>query len=119
MKRLLIVDDETKICDLLARFFTSLGFQTTTAQSGRQALSMLDEGAPDYLLLDVRMPDVSGLEVLRQAKSRHPELKVVMVSALADSDTMDEAFRCGATDYVTKPLAFNDQAWARAFFTSS
>lgn len=119
MKRLLIVDDETKICDLLTRFFTSLGFQTTTAQSGRQALSLLEAGAPDYLLLDIRMPDLSGLEVLRQAKSRHPDLKVVMVSALADSETMDEAFRCGASDYVTKPLAFTDQAWARAFFTTA
>ena len=118
MKRLLIVDDEIKICDLLARFFTSLGFQTDTANSGRKALEMLEGSTPDYLLLDIRMPDLSGLEVLRQAKSRHPGLKVVMVTAMADAETMDEAFHCGAVDYVTKPLAFTDQAWARAFFTS-
>ena len=118
MKQLLIVDDETKICDLLARFFTSMGFHTTTASSGRKALELLEGSVPDYMLLDIRMPDISGLEVLREAKSRHPSLKVVMVTAMADSESMNEAFRCGAIDYVTKPLAFTDQAWARAFFTS-
>lgn len=119
MKTLLIVDDELKICELLSRFFTSLGFATSTAESGREAMERLDSQAPDYLLLDLRMPDISGLEVLRQAKARYPNLKVVIVTALSDADTVDEAFRCGASDYITKPVAFTDQAWARAFFTAS
>ncbi|MBI3321838.1 MAG: response regulator [Candidatus Omnitrophica bacterium] len=119
MKRMLIVDDELKICELLSRFFALRGFQTMTAHSGREAMDQLDGGSPDYLLLDVRMPDISGLEVLRHAKARYPQLKVVMVSALGDAETIEEAFRCGASDYIMKPLMLTDQAWARAFFAPS
>ena len=118
MKTLLIVDDELKICDALSRFFTAMGFKTATVQSGREAMEQLEREVPDYLLLDIRMPDMSGLEVLKQTKARYPSLKVVMVTALADTETIDEAFRCGASDYITKPLAFSDQAWARAFFAA-
>ena len=119
MRRLLIVDDERQICELLSRFFASLGFATSIAQSGREAMEQLDRQTPDYLLLDVRMPDMSGLEVLKQAKARYPDLKVVIVTALRDAEMVAEAFRCGASDYVTKPVAFSDEAWARAFFTPS
>ena len=119
MKTLLIVDDERKICDVLSRFFESKGFQTSAVQSGREATDRLAAQQPDYLLLDVRMPDMSGLEVLRQAKARYPELTVVMVSACSDPETVEEAFRYGAADYLTKPLALTDQAWARAFFPAS
>ena len=118
MKKLLIVDDELKICEMLSRFFALRGFQTSTAQSGREAMDRLDAQQPDYLLLDVRMPDMSGLEVLKEAKARYPELTVEMVSAYGDPETIEEAFRCGASDYITKPLAFTDQAWARAFFAA-
>ena len=118
MKTLLIVDDELKICDTLSRFFTAMGFKTSTAQSGREAMEQLEREVPDYLLLDIRMPEMSGLEVLKQTKARYPGLKVVMVTALGDAETIDEAFRCGASDYITKPFAFSDQAWARAFFAA-
>lgn len=117
MKTLMIVDDELQICQLLSRFFSSLGFRTLSIQSGREALEMLDAQSPDYLLLDVRMPDLSGLEVLKQAKARHPDLRVIMVTGLSDDAVAREALRCGASDVVTKPIAFTDQAWARAFFT--
>lgn len=116
VKTLLIVDDQTQICKLLSQFFESRGFRTQTAQSGREAIERLRVDAPDYLLLDIRMPDVSGLEVLKMAKQRHPNLKVIMVTALDDADTLQAAFQLGASDYVTKPLSFDEQAWARAFF---
>jgi DNA-binding NtrC family response regulator len=117
VKRLLIVDDEMKICELLSRFFTLRGFQTETAFSGREAIVKLNQRVPDYLLLDVRMPDISGIDVLKEAKATHPELKVVMVSAYSDNEIVNEAFRYGASDYITKPLALTDSAWARAFFS--
>jgi DNA-binding response OmpR family regulator len=117
MKTLLIVDDEPKICRLLSGFFSSRGFTAATAQSGREALSRLEESVPDYLLLDIAMPDMSGLELLREAKTRYPDLKVVMVTALDDEETKAEALRAGALDYVTKPFTFTDQGWARAFFS--
>jgi DNA-binding NtrC family response regulator len=117
MKTLLIVDDDASICEVLSRFFSSLGFDTFTAQSGHDALSLLEAQEMDYLLLDLRMPDVSGMDILKQAKERHPNLKIVIVTGIDDREIAEEAIRCGASDFVTKPLVFTDQAWARAFFT--
>jgi two-component system NtrC family response regulator len=118
MKTLLIVDDDASVCEVLSRFFASLGFHTLTAQSGHDALALLDDARElDYLLLDLRMPDVSGMEVLKQAKERRPDLKIVIVTGLEDRDITEEAIRCGASDVVTKPVAFTDRDWARAFFT--
>ncbi len=119
MKTILIIDDEAKICQLLSCFFERRGFQTITAHSGSEAIERLSRGAPDYLLLDVRMPDVSGLEVLRLARSLYPNLRVIMVSSVGNAETIQEAFRLGAYDYVSKPFTVDDQAWARAFFAAS
>ena len=116
MKTLLIVDDEAKICEILSRFFESRGFQTDVAQSGFEAIDKLRAGAPDLLLLDVRMPDLSGLDVLKVAKRRYPNLRVVMVTALDDHEATETAFQLGACDYITKPLRLDDEDWARAFF---
>ena len=118
MKTLLIVDDEIQICTVLSRFFEGRGFRTQTVQSGREAINRLQGQAPDYLLLDVRMPDVSGLYVLKLAKRLYPDLKVVMVTAYGDPETAKIAFDLGASDFITKPFGFDDQAWARAFFTA-
>lgn len=118
MKTLLIVDDEPKICVMLARFFESRGFRTATAQSGRDALDKLSVEPLDYLLLDIRMPDMSGLEVLTIVKQRYPNLKIVMVTALDDAKMARRAFQLGASDYITKPIGFTDPALARAFFSA-
>ena len=88
MKTLLIVDDEVEICTLLTRFFSSRGFRTQTAHSGHEALEKLKAETPDYLLLDIRMPDISGLDVLQAVKRQYPDVKVVMVTALGDHDTL-------------------------------
>ena len=116
MKTVLIVDDEAKLREYLARFFAARGFRTLTASSGSEAVEQLTHEVPQYLLLDIRMPDISGLDVLKFAKQQHPHLKVVMVTALQDTQLIEQAFQLGASDYVTKPFAMDDPAWARAFF---
>ncbi len=116
MRSLLIVDDEEKIRHMLARFFETRGFSTQMAASGTEALERLEQQAPDCLLLDIRMPDISGLEVLKAAKARYPGITVVMVTAMDDQDLARQAFELGASDYVTKPFGFDDQYWASAFF---
>ena len=118
MKTILIIDDESKICVLLAQFFRGRGFRTMTAQSGAEAIKQLSREAPDYLLVDIRMPDLSGLEVLKLAKRLYPHIQAVVVTAIEDQETAEEAFRLGACDYVTKPLGLNDRDWARAFFAA-
>ena len=116
-KALLIVDDEPKICEMLSRFFLARGFRTTIATSGQEAITMLSRECPQYLLLDIRMPDLSGLEVLKMAKASCPEVKVIMVTAIDDPQTEDAALRLGAMDYITKPFELNETSWARAFFS--
>ncbi len=116
MKTLLIVDDESKVCLLLSRFFEQRGLRTLTATSGTEALQKLEAETPEYLLLDIRMPDMSGLEVLKLAKQRHPRLNVVMLTGCTDAEAAQTAFQLGATDYLTKPFRWGDQELARVFF---
>ena len=118
MKTVLIVEDEPKIRGLLAQFFESHGLRSLTADTGHQAIARLNEETPDYLLLDIGMPDVSGLDVLKLAKARHPNLRVIMVTAFGDDQTMETAARLGACDYITKPFGLSEQLWERTVLAS-
>ncbi|HEX9779603.1 MAG TPA: response regulator [bacterium] len=111
--RMLIVDDEQDICDLLEHFFRSRGFTVRSAFSGEEALDLLQaDGCPEVILLDINLPGLSGIEVLRRAKEASPDARIVMVSALDRDDLKREAHRYGAVDYVTKPFDFKDTTWA-------
>lgn len=103
---LLVVDDNEVNRDLLSRRLLAAGFSVAGAASGPEALTALDEGRFDLVLLDVMMPEMDGLEVLRRIRARFGvgELPVVMASALGDSRNLVDALRLGANDYVIKPL---------------
>jgi CheY-like chemotaxis protein len=103
---LLVVDDNEVNRDLLSRRLVSAGYAVAGAASGPEALTALDEGRFDLVLLDVMMPEMDGLEVLRRIRARFGvgELPVVMASALGDSRNLVDALRLGANDYVIKPL---------------
>lgn len=116
MRTILIVDDEPKICRLLKQFFELRGCQALTTTSGEEALAVVRIQRPDYVLLDVRMPEMSGLEVLERLKASDPKIPVIMVSAAADGQTIEAAMHLGASDYITKPMDFREASWARAFF---
>ncbi|MBI4341691.1 MAG: response regulator [Candidatus Omnitrophica bacterium] len=116
MRRMLIVDDEPGMCRFLSRFFQQTGFVVDATTSPEEALSRIATQRPDLLLLDVRLGGVSGLELLRTIRELTPGLRVVMVSALEDEATAQEALRLGAVDYVTKPLTLDPQWWAERFF---
>jgi len=106
--RLLVVDDEEINRDLLSRRLERRGFKVLVAQDGAEALSILDREFLDLVLLDVMLPGIDGLEVLRTIRSRHTlaELPVVMVSAKDDSQGIVQALSLGANDYITKPVDF-------------
>ena len=104
MPKLLVVDDEIALCDLLRHFFIKQGYRVVMATSGAEALAVVAKEQPDLMLLDVKMPKMSGIEVLKQMRARGDEVKVVMVSATRDDVTINEAKRLGAIDYVTKPF---------------
>lgn len=105
MKRLLVVDDEVEICDFLKAFFEERLFNVETAQSGEEALQAVERYAPQVVLLDVHMPGMDGMHVLKAIKAKHPDVKVIMVTALETQEKIEEALRLGADNYITKPLS--------------
>ena len=112
MRRMLIVEDERDICDCLEQFFATRGFSVVSAFSGEEALVKLEEGAADVILLDILLPGLSGMEVLKRAKALHPRAQVVMVTALDQIELREEARQYGASAYITKPFDFSPTTWA-------
>ena len=108
-RRLLIVDDIRENREILRRRFERHGFHTTEANGGVEALAFLESEAFDLVLLDIMMPDVSGLEVLASIRAKHAPgmLPVIMVTAKSQSEDVVQALRCGANDYITKPVDFS------------
>lgn len=102
--RLLIVDDELSMREFLEIMLGNEGYFVDTSETGRQANAMIDKTDYDLILCDIRLGDISGLEVLRRAKSRHPETVVIMISAYATAENAVEAMNEGAYDYLPKPF---------------
>jgi DNA-binding NtrC family response regulator len=102
--RLLVVDDEIEIANLLAEFFTSLGYQVDVAHDADAALAAAARRRPDAVVLDVAMPGVSGEEALARLHRLHPALPIVMLTGHADEPTARRLLRSGAFDFVAKPV---------------
>ena len=102
--RVLVVDDELIVRDSLKEWLEDVGFAVETAASGPEALERLEKDPFDLMLVDVKMPGMDGVEVLRQGLEFRPELTVIMITAYATVDTAVEAMKLGALDYLTKPF---------------
>ena len=105
---LLIVDDVAANRAVLARRFGRRGFEIAEADCGKRALELIDQRSFDLVLLDVMMPDVDGLEVLRRVRQQHSpvSLPIIMVTGRSEGTDIAEALAAGANDYVTKPVDF-------------
>ena len=101
---ILIVDDELNIRRVLERAFAKEGYQVYTAEGGHQALRLLEETPCDLVLTDVVMPDMTGLELLKRARQKYPNLQVILMTAYGTIPMAVEAMRAGAFDFLTKPL---------------
>jgi DNA-binding NtrC family response regulator len=104
----LVVDDEEQVRTFLAELLGSSGYQVRCASNGAQALEMLAGGSFDAVLLDVMMPEMSGLEVLRRYRSTGGSAPVIVLSALAGAEDAMRAMKLGASDYLSKPFG-NDE----------
>lgn len=104
MANLLIVDDELGMRQFLTHLFQREGHNVRVAENGRQAMSLLREEPADLIISDIRMPDMGGVELLREARAFLPEVEVIMMTAFANVDTAREAFLLGAYDFVQKPF---------------
>ena len=115
VRRIMIVDDEPDICDCLEQFFRSRGFAVQSAFSGEEAVERLNEGEVDCIILDVLLPGLTGLEVLKHAKALHPQVRVIVVTAVDDEGVQETARRYGADAVISKPFDFSDSTWSRVF----
>ena len=105
MVKLLVADDEQKICRLLESFFADRGYHVFVAHTGQEALSCIRNERPHLVFLDLRMPGLNGLEILKEAKSIDATIKIIIITAIEDEETIQKARDLGATDYVIKPFS--------------
>jgi len=105
MKNILIIDDEEIIRMSCERALQVSGFETGVAANGREGLEMLEKGKYDVVLLDLKMPDMDGMEVLDKIKSSWPDINVIMISGYSTVDTAVKALRRGAVNFIQKPFS--------------
>jgi len=117
----LLVDDEQPIRYALSALLDMWGYESFAVSTGREALDALTSSEFDLILLDVRMPGMSGLEVLKNLRVDNPGITVIMLSAVNDNELMGEAMKLGADDYVIKPCNPEDlsKRLRRAFSESA
>jgi two-component system NtrC family response regulator len=106
--KILAIDDEQNIRTLIANELTLEGFGVTTAKSGEEGLRLCDKEKFDVVLLDIRLPKMNGIEVLRRLKEKRPDARVIMITAYGDIKTAVESMKLGAQDYVTKPFKLSE-----------
>jgi len=102
--RILVVDDERSMRELLAIVLRREGYEVLLAENGRSAVAALERESVDLLISDIKMPDMSGVDVLRAAKKIDPDILGIMITAFASTETAVEAMRLGACDYLSKPF---------------
>ena len=108
MSKILIVDDELSIVEVLKSLLEREGHKIATASDGASALKKLKEDVFDLLITDIRLPEIDGISLLRQARELQSHLAVIVITAYAKVDNAVEAMKNGAFDYVTKPFKFDE-----------
>ena len=107
----LIVDDEKDVCEMLERYLKSKGYEVSSANDGREALEKVKTFKPGVALLDIRMPNMDGVECLRSIKKDFPDTEVIMATASKDMATAISCMKEGAYGYQTKPIDLSNLAF--------
>jgi len=102
--RILIIDDEAPVAEMLADAVADQGHESGVAHRGLDGLARIMEYPPDAVFLDIALPDIDGVEVLRRMRRAYPALPVVLVTGRGRPDQIAEAVRLGVTDVLTKPF---------------
>lgn len=102
--RILVVDDDEGVREYVDAVLTRAGLEVVCAHDGAHGMKALDDRSPDLVLLDLAMPDASGLDLLRRIKQSHGDLPVVMLSGQGEPANVVESIRQGAADFVSKPF---------------
>jgi len=104
MQTILVIDDDTSICESLAMYLCEEGYDTVTVNTGREGLGAFLQSRADLVILDVRLPDIDGFEVLKGIKSENKDVPVIMISAFHDPESVTKAMKGGAFAYIPKPV---------------
>lgn len=107
-QKVLIVDDQNGIRILLKEVFGGEGYQTFQAPNGKLALEIVRTEKPDLVLLDMKIPGMDGLEILKHIKNMNKKIKVIMMTAYGELDMMNEATELGALKHFTKPFDIDE-----------
>ena len=103
--KILVVDDEQDVLDLFRDIFTKQNYEVECALSGKSALEMIGKNKPDIVLLDIKMPDMDGIQTLEEIKKKDPSIEVVMITAYGyDERLVNESMQKGASGYISKNL---------------
>lgn len=108
MSKVLVVDDEPKIVSFVTRALSARGFDVDAAENGLDALELIRMGGYAVVVLDLRLPDVDGVDVLRRTLEERPDQQVIVLSALPDVETKVRCLDIGAADYITKPFSLTE-----------
>ena len=106
--KILLVDDEKEFVSTLAERLRLRGIHAVEANSGEEALRLLDAEPPEVVVLDVKMPGMSGLEVLRRIRSSHPDIPVILLTGIGTEQEGTEGLTLGASDFLMKPLQIDE-----------
>lgn len=104
--KILVVDDEVKMCFTLTKLFELCHYPVAVAHDGLEALEKIDSFQPNCILLDIRMPKMNGVDVLKKVKQEHPEIVVLMTTAVVSEESREECLKAGAAEYLIKPIDF-------------
>jgi len=105
---LLIVDDDLYVRTIITRKMEACGYNCTAVKDGNEALDTIKNQPFDLVLLDIKMPGPSGIDILPKIIAGHPNVGVVMITAIDDTNTVVEAMQLGACDYITKPFCLEE-----------
>ena len=104
MASILVIDDDESIVETLDLYLTEEGYNVRTALTGTDGLNQYVQEPSDVVILDIRLPDVDGFSVLEDLKEENENVKVIMITAFHDMETTINAMKCGAFDYIHKPV---------------
>lgn len=106
--KMLVVDDETDFLETIVKRLKARNIEVTGAESGYQALELMDQRDFDVVVLDVKMPGMDGIETLREMKKKKPRTEVIMLTGHASVESGIQGMQLGAFDYVMKPVALDE-----------
>ena len=103
-KKIMVIDDEPDICEVVTEYLAHLGYETNFALNGLDGLKLIEKELPRLVFLDIGLPDINGIEVLKEINQKFPHVTVIIMSAHKEDELVKEAIEHGVCDYIVKPI---------------